>query len=123
MICFKMLLVYLIGYLAIAKASPDNRQKPVLQEILVPRKLIENQILRLNCDLIQGSKPIKFSWFFNDEPVKESERLQVIVREDDSHLLVKGLSVDAIGRYKCVGSNDHGSDQQTVSVYVNSKRT
>ena len=118
-----MLWIYLIGCFAIAKASHDNRQKPVLQEILVPRKLVENQTIRLNCDLIQGSKPIRFSWYFNDEPVKESERLQVIVREDDSHLLVKGLSVDSVGRYKCVGANEHGSDQQTVSVYVNSKRT
>ena len=119
---FKMLWINLIGFFAIANAVQDDRQKPILQEILVPRKLVESQIIRLNCDLIQGAKPIRFSWFFNDEPIRESQRLQIDTRRDDiSSLVIKGLSVDSVGRYKCVGTNEYGSDQQTVAVYVNSK--
>ena len=106
----------------LAKADHGNWQAPVLQEMFVPRKLAENQTIRLNCDLVQGAKPIRFSWYFNDEPIRESERLEIDARKDDaSSLLIKGLSVDSLGRYKCVGMNDHGSDQQTVAVYVNSK--
>ena len=116
-----MLLIYLIGCFAIAKANDDNRQKPVLLEILVPRKLVENQTIRLNCDLLQGARPIKFVWYFNDAPVKENERLQIETRTDASSLMIKGLSVEQIGSYRCVGANEYGSDQQTVAVYVNSK--
>ena len=115
-----MLLIYLIGCFVIAKAGHD--EKPVLQEIFVSRKLVENQNVKLNCDLLQGAKPVQFSWFFNDEPVRENERLQIEVRIESSNLMIKGLSVDSVGRYKCVGTNDHGSDQQTVAVYVNSKQ-
>ena len=118
-----MLLICLIGCFAIARASHHNQQKPVLQEILVPRRLVENQDIKLNCDLLKGTKPVKFSWFFNDEPIRESEKLQIIVREDESSLKINEVSVDAVGRYKCMGTNEHGSDQQTVALYVNSKRT
>ena len=116
-----MLLIYLIGCFVIAKASQDNRQRPVLQEITLPRKLVESQSIRLNCDLLQGSRPIRFGWFFNDEPVAESERLQVTYRDDVSSLMIRELSVEQIGTYKCVGTNEYGSDQQTVTVQVNSE--
>lgn len=114
-----MLLIFCLFSLWLAKASDEY--KPVLREILVPRKLVEHQNIKLNCDLMQGSKPIKFSWFLNDEPIRESDELQIIVREDESSLVIKSLSVDAVGRYQCVGENEHGSDQQAVAVYVNSK--
>ena len=119
---FKMLWIYLIGFFAIANAVQDDRQKPILQEILVPRKLVESQIIRLNCDLIQGAKPIRFSWFFNDEPIRESERMEIETRKDASSLMIRELSVNNVGRYKCVASNDYGSDQQQTMVHVNSKR-
>ena len=118
-----MHLIYLIGCFAIVAASQHNQQKPVLQEILVPRKLIENQDIKLNCDLLKGSKPVKFGWFFDDEPIKENERLQIETRRDASSLTIRELSVDSVGKYKCLASNDQGSDQQTATLYVNSKRT
>lgn len=117
---FKMLLVYLIGCLAVVRASSNDR--PILQEITLPRKLVENQNIKLNCDLTQGAKPIKLSWFFNDAPIKENERLQIDNRRDDvSSLVIKSLSSDSVGRYKCVATNDYGSDQQTGTVHVNSE--
>ena len=115
-----MLLIFCLINLWLACASQSD-EKPVLQEILVPRKLVENQTIRLNCDLIKGAKPIRFSWYLDDEPIRESERLEIENRRDSSSLMIKGLSVDSVGRYKCVGANDRGSDQQTVAVYVNSK--
>ena len=116
-----MLLVYLIGLLSVVSASSGDR--PILQEILVPRKLAENQNIKLNCDLMQGAKPIQFSWFFNDEPVQEKEGVRVIHRDDMSSLMIKSLSVESVGRYRCAATNDHGSDQQTVAVHVNSKKS
>ena len=119
-----MLLLLCLISLWFAEASHVDENQPVLQEIFVPRKLVENQTIRLNCDLIQGAKPIQFSWFFDDEPIRESERLQIDTRRDDvSSLAIRSLSVDSVGRYKCVAANDHGSDQQAVAVYVNSKST
>ena len=116
-----MLLLYLIGYFAIAKANDDNRQRPVLQEIVVPRKLVENQMIRLNCDLLQGARPIHFSWYFDDTLIKQNDQLQATYRDDMTSLMIKRLSIDQIGTYRCVAKNEHGSDQQTVAVYANSK--
>ena len=104
-------------------ANHDDETRPVLQEILAPRKLVEKQNIKLNCDLMQGSKPVRLGWFFNDEPIRESKSLQIIDREDMSSLVIRELSVESVGRYKCVGTNDLGSDQQTVALYVDSKRT
>ena len=118
---FKMLWIYLISCFAIAKASQSDG-RPVLQEITLPRKVVENQTIRLNCDLIQGTKPIQFSWFFNDQPIQESERLEIETRKVASSLMISQLSVDNVGRYKCVASNDYGSDQQQTTIHVNSKR-
>ena len=72
-----MLLLFCLINLWFAKASHNDESRPVLQEILVSKKLIENQTIRLNCDLIQGAKPIRFSWLFDDKPIRESERLQI----------------------------------------------
>ena len=121
---FKMLLVCLLGYFLAATASQENGQTPLLQEISLPRKLAENQAVRLNCDLLKGSRPIQFRWFFDDGQIREDDRsLQTTHRDDMSSLTIKSLSVESVGRYKCVATNEHGSDQQTVAVYVNSERT
>ena len=120
----KMHLLLLLISLWLAEANHSDENRPVLQEITLPRKLVEKQNIRLNCDLMQGSKPIKFTWFFNDEPIRESESLQIDARKDDaSSLVIKGLSAEAIGRYKCAVANDYGNDEQTATLYVNSKRT
>ena len=118
----RMLLLLFLIQLWLVEASHNEENRPVLQELFVPKKLVENQNLKLNCDLMQGAKPIRFSWFFNDEPINESERLQIETRIDASSLVIKRLSVDNIGKYRCLAANDQGSDQQTVVVHVNSKR-
>lgn len=117
-----MLLIFCLIDLWLVQASPTDENRPALLEITLPRKLVENQTIRLNCDLLQGSRPIRFSWHFNDEPIREDERqLQIDTRSDSSSLMIKGLSADSVGRYKCVAANEYGSDQQTVEVHVNSK--
>ena len=118
-----MQLIFILISLWLAEASHGDENRPVLQEITLPRKLVEKQNIRLNCDLMQGSKPIQFSWFFNDEPIRESDKLQVIRGEDQSSLVIRSLSVESVAKYKCVASNEHGSDEQAVAVYVNSKGT
>ena len=103
-----MLLIFCLINLWLGTAS-HNEERPVLQEINLPRKLVENQTIRLNCDLLQSSRPVRFSWFFDDEPVKENERLQIDTRLDSSSLMIKDLSVESVGRYKCVGTNDRAA--------------
>ena len=112
------LIFYLINWFAVTNANQD---KPVLQEVTLPKKIIENQDIKLNCDLLRGLKPVQFSWYFNDEVLKENDKLQITIREDSSSLMIKELSVDNNGHFKCLAANGYGSDYQKVSVYVNSK--
>ena len=114
-----MFLIFcLINWFAITNA---NQAKPILQEFILPRRIVENGNIKLNCDLLQGLKPVQFSWYFNDEVLKENDKLQITVREDSSSLMIKELSVDNNGHFKCLAANSYGSDYQKVSVYVNSK--
>ena len=122
LMCALINLINLINFwFAIARADQENENRPILLEIALPKKLVENQPIRLNCDLLQGARPIQFSWYFDDVPIKQNERLQIETRADSSSLMIKRLSVDQIGSYRCVSTNEHGSDQQTVAVYANSK--
>lgn len=113
-------LLFLIGWFVVASSSQLD-QKPILQEILLPRKIVEKKNIKLNCDLIEGSKPIEFRWYFNDELIKETDSVKVILRDDMSSLMIKEVAVDSIGTYKCIASNAYGSDHQKISVHFDSE--
>lgn len=113
-----LLIICLINWFVTVIA---NQKKPTLQEILLPKKLIENQGIKLNCDLIDGTKPIKFIWYFNDQILNEKDKNQIIHRDDMSSLMIKELSIEEIGTYKCVAINNFGDDSQKVTIQVNSK--
>lgn len=114
-----LLIIYLVNWFVIGSTG-HNDAKPILQEILLPRRIVENQNIKLNCDLLNGAKST-FSWYFNDELIKENDRVQIVQREDESNLIIKEVSIDDLGTYRCVASNSFGSDQQRVSVLFNSK--
>jgi hypothetical protein len=95
-------------------------QKPILQEIFTPKKLVENQTVRFNCDLLLGGAA-HFSWYLNDEQLKENDKLKIKNREDTSSLMIQEISVDSNGIYRCQATNEYGSDSQKISIFVNCK--
>lgn len=112
-----MWLVLVVGlFLSPIQPSELNEEKPVLLEISLPKKLAENQAVRLSCALLQGHS-VGFEWTFNGEKLTENARRRIIYHEDSSDLMIKSLSVDDLGDFQCIAKNSQGEDTQRVSLF------
>lgn len=96
----------------------SQNEKPLLQEIVMPKNLAENQTIRIICPLIQGTS-VNFIWFMNGEKLKETNRRKIKKTEDASELVIKNLSIEDLGEYKCATKNSYGEDSQKVSLFFN----
>ena len=114
--------MYLIALLTLIRpliAIQLDGNRPLLQEITLPKNLNENQTIKLNCDLLQGSQ-VEFIWYFNNEKLAENSRKRIKSNEETSYLVIKSLSVEDIGRYTCVAqSSEFESDRKDVDVLFN----
>lgn len=115
-----MWLIMLFGLLSPTISIELNEEKPLLQEISLPKNLKENQSIRLNCALLLGQS-VKFEWMFNGEKVIENEKRKLVYHEDSSDLIIKTLSVDELGEIKCIATNKYGQDVQKVQLLINGK--
>lgn len=115
-------LIYFLWLLQlfIVNGQAIDKNQPMIQEIPLPKNINLNQI-RLNCDLEQGLPPFAFEWYFNDKKLEDNNKTTIKIRDDSSVLIIKSISVDDLGEYKCVVKNDYGEDVRKVSLYVNSK--
>ena len=104
MIMYLLILIWLIQPLITIQLV--NNQ-PILQEISLPKNLIENQTIRINCALIQGDG-VEFEWYFNGEKIAESNKRKIKTNEESSDLVIKSLSIDDIGNFQCVAKNEFG---------------
>ena len=93
----------------------------VIQEILLPKNLSQNQTVRLICALLRGEQPVSFEWSLNDRKLAENSNQKIKISEDSSDLIIKSLSVNDIGRYQCIASNELSSDRKEVDVFFNGK--
>lgn len=100
--------------------SIQSGEQPILQEITLPKNLIENQTVKLNCDLIHGDN-VEFNWYFNNEKLIENNRKRTKLVDGSSNLLIKHLSIDDIGKYECIGSNEYGQDRKDVDLLFDGK--
>ena len=98
-----------------------GEELPLLQEILVPKNLNENQPIKLNCDLLQGKQPVKLDWLFNGKKLDEDSRIKIKTDEDSASLVIRSLTIDDLGEYECVGSNQLGQHKRQASVYFNGR--
>lgn len=92
--------------------------KPLLQELLVPKSIGENQTIRLNCNLMDGSD-VKLEWLFNNTKINDSSRRKIRLNEDAIDLTIKSLQIEDLGEYRCSGSNRFGQDVKKVSLFFN----
>ena len=90
--------------------------KPLLQELSVPKNLEENQTIRIICPLIRGES-VQFEWFKDDKKLIESSKRKLKYGDDSSELIIKSLSIDDLGDYKCFSRNEFGEDIQKISLY------
>ena len=112
----------LIQLILINLVFGNEDYKPLIQEILVPRNLNENQTIKLNCELVQGYLPTTIDWYLNDKKLEDDNtRIKIKKSDDSATLMIKYLSVDDNGDYYCLAANQYGEHRRHASVYVNSK--
>lgn len=112
------LFVLIVGLSCLMNLCESN--KPILQEVTIPKIINENQTIKLFCSAIEGER-IKFEWLHNDKKVEENTRKKILMNDESSELVIKQLSIDDLGEYKCIGSNDYAKDVQKVTLHFNGK--
>ena len=96
----------------------NNANRPLLQEIALPKNLSENKTIRLLCSIESGDS-VEFAWHLNDQKLDPNGKRRIINHEESSELVIKSLSVDDLGTYSCLGQNKHGRDVQKVQLIFN----
>ena len=114
-----MFWILILGLLSPFVAA-ESSNRPLLQELFVPKNLKENQTTRLLCSIIQGEE-VDFEWFFNNKKLDQNGKRRIISNEESSELVIKSLSVDDLGDYKCLGKNKYGQDVQKASLVFNGR--
>lgn len=110
-------MMFLFYFLWLFQPSFANELKPKLQEITLPKDLGQ-QIIRLNCDLLEGLQPLVFEWYHNNNRLENNNKTTIKIRDDSANLIIKSkLTVDDLGEYKCIVKNSYGQDVQKVSLY------
>lgn len=113
---YLFILIWLIWPSITNQSNDDNRV--ILQEITLPKNLNE-KLLKLNCDLIQGEQ-VEFIWLFNNEKLIENSKRKIKSNDESSQLIIRSLTVDDIGTYSCLAkSTKFGSDRKDVNVFFN----
>lgn len=77
-------------------------------------------IVQLNCLVSKGDRPIKISWLFNEEPLKEDLSVsKTAIGDRTSLLMISPVLGSHAGNYTCVAGNAAGSVAHTASLRVN----
>lgn len=99
--------------------SEGSEELPLLQEIFLPKTLNENQPIKLNCDLLQGKQPVRLDWHFNGKKLDEDSRIKIKTDEDSTSLVIRSLTINDLGEYECLASNEYGQHKRQALVYFN----
>ena len=115
-----MSILFILIFGLLSSSTFASNDIPMLQDILVSKNLKENQTTRLLCSISQGES-VDFQWFLNDKKIAEDHRRKIKLNGDSSELVIKSLSIDDLGDYKCIGQNKYGQDVQTASLVFNGR--
>lgn len=93
---------------------------PYITPFAVEDEINSGDIIQLNCLVSKGDRPIKISWWFNDEPLEESLGVtKTQIGDRTSLLMISPVLGTHAGNYTCMASNIAGSVNHTVTVRVN----
>ena len=65
----------------------------------------------LTCNVYQGTQPVQFKWFKNDQPI-ETSRVEIETKKSLSFLTLPKIDVNDSANFSCIASNLFGFDRQ-----------
>ena len=72
----------------------------------------------LNCNIYEGSQPLQFQWYKNEQPIQQPGNVNIETKQFFSHLSLSNIGVNDSGNYSCVVSNPFGIDTQWSMLQV-----
>ncbi|KAM6907584.1 CXADR-like membrane protein [Xenentodon cancila] len=96
----------------------------VLVKVSKPRCWMEGRVLeggdmKMSCKSVDGSEPINYKWerlLGKDQYVGKLPPLALIDLKNPESVMLRNLSEDNTGVYKCTASNDAGAESCTLDV-------
>ncbi|CAG7785523.1 unnamed protein product, partial [Allacma fusca] len=84
--------------------------------------LQEGRRLAVSCQILEGDKPIEFTWLYQSMPISSSSAAGITVRIPDEYsstLVIDSLTSAHNGEYTCVAENAAGKEHHTALLTVN----
>lgn len=70
---------------------------------------------------VSGKPEPEVEWFKDDKPLKKNKRINIIVKDDERTLHIRGGKPEDSGVYKCVAKNPVGTVTRTYEVNIKGK--
>lgn len=81
------------------------------------------ELVSVSCPISGGDLPVKMSWHFNGDPVRDNPDLQDVILEMRGqriyNLVIESVSAKHIGNYSCTTNNIAGRTDFTAELFVN----
>lgn len=82
--------------------------------------LQESDSVSVQCSVTNGDLPISIFWFYNTQPIENSEYITISrLGKRVSALTIDSVSHRLIGNYTCLGRNAAGEAKETAALLVN----
>ncbi|GFQ76438.1 ig-like domain-containing protein [Trichonephila clavata] len=112
MTCLKVFTLLLVSRLAYSDA-------PQIGAFSFPKELDAGMRASVQCAIIRGNPPFKFSWFKDEHKLTDARG--VSIRKFDeftSNLVIARVEADSNGNYTCQVSNSAGFDQKSAVLLI-----
>lgn len=97
-----------------------KNEKPIIEELFTPSKLIENKKFSITCQPNSGH--VDFEWHFNGRKITPNDNIAINQVEESSILNIRSMNLDHAGEYTCKIKNSvNQEDSRTISVKLNGK--
>lgn len=67
---------------------------------------------------VSGKPEPTVEWFKDNKPIKKTKNIEIVVKDDERTLLIRGGKPDDSGVYKCVATNPAGTATRTYEVNI-----
>lgn len=105
----------------VPRGSLREEDKPRFLANFKPIVVSDGDKARLQCNY-QSSKPVTVKWFFNGQPLPDTEEYDTSQTASSVSLSIGDCYPQDSGTYRCVLSNEAGSDERSAKVTVTARR-
>ena len=108
------LLLFLSCFLVNSSAQDSLNLAPFQTKV----ELLPKETFYLLCNVLHGTKPIKFQWFKNDQQISSSRRIVLETEPTMSMLKIYSVQHSDSANYSCQAQNRDDIQKQTTILMI-----